>query len=36
MYSFNVLIHGIKEKSDSVWQTKEETEKLMFDFLQNA
>ena len=38
MYSkrFNVLIHGIKEKSGSVWETKEETGKLAIDFFQNA
>ena len=37
MYSkrFNVLIHGIK-KSGSMWETKEETGKLVIDFFQNA
>ena len=33
---FNVLIHGIKEKSGNVWETKEETAKLENDFLSNA
>ena len=38
MYSkrFNVLIYGIKEKSGSVWETKEETGKLVIDFFQHA
>ena len=38
MYSkrFNNLIHGIKEKSGSVRETKEETGKLVIDFFQNA
>ena len=31
-----VLIHGIKEKSGSVWETKEETGKLVIDFFQNV
>jgi len=38
MYSkrFNVLIHDIKEKSGSMWETKKETGKLVYDFFQNA
>ena len=32
----NVLIHGIKEKRGSLWETKEETGKLVIDFFQNA
>ena len=30
------LIYGIKERSGCVWETKEETGKLVIDFFQNA
>ena len=33
---FNILIHGLKENSLNVWETKSETEELVLDFLKNA
>ena len=33
---FNILIHGLKEKDNNIWETREITEKTVREFFHNA
>ena len=33
---FNLLIYGIKENEQNVWETKADPEKLVYDFMRDA